>query len=133
MTTVRGLVLASLAALLAACSSAPRVPEAPAKAQDLSGEWLLTVESQFGAEKFDMTVQQNGHRISGTVSGKPGTMPYTGTVEGTAVAFSFTLGMRGMQLKIDQAGVLEGDTLMKGKSRIAQFAEGTFTATRKSP
>lgn len=134
MTKVRVLALALLAMLVAACYSAPPAPQvATPKALDLSGDWALTVESQFGAEQFDMTVQQAGSQLAGTVSGKLGSAPYTGTVDGAAVAFNFTIGARGMQLKIDQTGTLEGDRLMKGKSRIGQFAEGTFTAKKKAP
>lgn len=134
MTKVRALALASLAMLLAGCSSTPTAPEvATPKVLDLSGDWALTVESQFGAEHFDMTLQQTGNRLAGTVSGKLGNAPYTGTLDGAAVTFNFTIGARGMQLKIDQAGTLEGERLMKGKSRIGQFAEGTFTAKKKTP
>lgn len=135
MNKVRVLTLASLAVLLAACSFTPSEPEvaAPPKALDLSGNWVLTVESQFGAERFDMTLQQTGNQIAGTLSGKPGSAPYTGTIDGAAVTFNFTIGARGMQLKIDQAGTVEGDSLMKGKSRIGEFAEGTFTAKKKTP
>jgi hypothetical protein len=134
MTKVRVLALASLAMLAAACSSTPTTPEvATPEALDLSGDWALAVESQFGAELFDMTLQQTGNQLAGTVTGKLGSAPYTGTVDGTAVAFNFTIGARGMQLKVEQTGALEGDRLMKGKSRIGQFAEGTFTAKKRTP
>jgi hypothetical protein len=134
MTKLRVLALASLAMLAAACSSTPPAPEvATPKVLDLSGDWALSVESQFGAEHFDMTLQQTGNQLAGTVTGKLGSAPYTGTIDGAAVTFKFTIVARGMQLKIDQAGTLEGDRLMKGKSSIGQFAEGTFTARKKSP
>lgn len=136
MNQVRVLTLASLAVLLAACSSMPFMSDEvvpPPKALDLSGDWVLTVESQFGSERFDMAVQQTGNQLAGTVSGKPGRAAYTGTVDGDAVNFNFTIGARGMQLKIDQAGTVQGDNLIKGKSRIGQLAEGTFTAKRKIP
>lgn len=134
MTNVRALTLASLAMFVAACSSTPSAPDVPAEPEvlDLSGDWVLTVESQFGAEHFDMTMQQTGNQLAGTVSGKLGRAPYSGTVDGDAVTFNFTVGPRGMQLKIDQAGTLEGSRVMKGTSKIGQFAEGTFTAKKKT-
>lgn len=136
MTQVRVLIVASLAALMAACAATPPAePVAPVQPQvrDLSGNWILTVQSQFGAEDSQMTVQQTGNQLSGTIKGQAGTVPYTGAIDGDAVTFSFTLRSRGMQLKIDQAGTLEGDSVIKGKSRIGEFAEGTFSAKKTPP
>lgn len=131
MNKVRVLILASLAVLAAACSSTPPQPAAP-KAPDLSGNWVLTIESQMGAQDSQMTMTQTGNQLAGTITGQAGTVPYTGTLDGNAVAFSFTINAQGMELKIDQVGTLEGDALMKGKSIFGQFGEGTFTA-KKAP
>lgn len=126
----------SLTVLVTACSfmssSPSAAPPAIPKQPDLSGNWVLTVESPFGSEEFQMTLQQTGNKLSGTVTGKPGSAPYTGVIDGTTVTFSFPINTRGMQLKIDQSGTLEGDSVMKGKSKIGEFAEGKFTARKKS-
>ena len=132
MNKVRVLILASLAVLAAACSSTPSQPAAP-KAPDLSGNWVLTIESQMGAQDSEMTMTQTGNQLAGTITGQAGTVPYTGTLDGNAVAFSFTINAQGMELKIDQVGTLEGDALMKGKSVFGQFGEGTFVAKKKAP
>lgn len=128
--------VAALAALMTACSfmssAPPAVPAAVPKQPDLAGHWVLIVESQFGSEEFQMTLQQAGTQLSGVVTGKPGSAPYTGVLDGQNVTFTFTIRTRGMQLKIDQSGVLEGDSVMRGKSRIGEFAEGKFTARKKS-
>lgn len=134
MTRLRALLWATLGMLAAACSTPPAAPpEQAPRPPDLSGNWLLTVQSQFGSEVSRMTLQQDGTRISGTIAGQSGTVPYTGSIDGSAVAFTFTIRSRGMQLRIDQNGTLEGDALIKGESRIGEFAEGTFTAKKQSP
>jgi hypothetical protein len=117
------------AMLMAACASTPSQPKQP-KGADLSGEWVLTTESQMGAQDALMTVRQTGKALAGTISGRGGNVDYTGSVSGGAVAFDFTINVNGTDLKLDYSGTVEGDT-MKGKAVFGQFGEGTFTAKRK--
>ena len=118
------------AALLAACVSTPSQPS-PSKRTDLSGEWVLTTESQVGTQDALMTVRQTGKALAGTISGQMGTVDLTGSADGAAVAFNFTLNVHGKDLKVAYSGAVDGDTL-KGTAVIGQIGEGTFTARRKS-
>lgn len=125
---VRLLGLAALATLVAACSSTPTQPKGP----DLTGNWVVTTESQMGAQDSDMTVKQTGTALAGTLTSQMGSVDYTGTVEGSAVAFGFDIEIQGNSLHIDYSGVVEGDS-MKGKAVFGSFGEGSFTAKRKAP
>lgn len=127
MNKLRVIVLAAAAMLIAACSTTPPAPKGP----DLSGNWVLTTESQMGAQDADMTVAQAGKALTGKVISQMGTVDYTGTLEGSAVAFGFSINVQGMDLRIDYKGTVEGDT-MKGTAVFGSFGEGTFTAKRKS-
>lgn len=118
--------LTVVALLVAACASTPPQPERP----DLSGSWVLTTESQMGAQDAQMTVRQTGNALAGTITGQAGPVDYTGALNGSAVAFDFTINVQGTDLKLDYSGTVEGDT-MKGKAVFGQFGEGTFTARRK--
>ena len=127
---VMRLVIVTLAAsLLAACASTPPQPKQPKRA-DLSGEWVLTTESQMGQQDALMTVRQTGKVLAGTISGQVGAVDLAGSVNGAAVAFNYTLNVHGKDLKLDYAGTVEGDTI-KGKAVFGQIGEGTFTARRK--
>jgi hypothetical protein len=117
------------AMLMAACASTTSNPKHP-KGPDLSGEWVLTTESQMGAQDALMTVRQTGSALAGTISGRAGTADYTGSVKGAAVAFDYTISVHGTDLKLDYNGIVNGDT-MQGKAVFGQFGEGTFTARRK--
>jgi hypothetical protein len=128
MNTLRILALAAIAALITACSSTPPKPKGP----DLNGDWVLTTESQMGAQDADMTVQHSGDALAGKVSSQMGTVDYTGTLQGNAVAFGFSINIQGMDLRIDYSGTVEPDGTMKGKAVFGSFGEGTFTAKRKS-
>ncbi|HEY6641609.1 hypothetical protein [Povalibacter sp.] len=127
MSRLGVLVLAAAAMVMTACSSTPAAPRGP----NLSGNWVLTTESPMGAQDTDMTVTQTGNALAGKVSGQMGATDIAGTLEGTDVAFGFTISVQGMDLRIDYNGIIEGDT-MKGKATFGSFGEGTFSAKRKS-
>lgn len=133
MKRIRACALVGLALLLGACvstqSSPPPLPT-QGEALDLSGQWVLTTDSGMGSEDAEMTVIQTGNALAGTITSRAGTVAYTGTVHGSAVAFDFVLDIRGTDLKLDYTGTVEGDSI-KGKTQFGQFGAGTFTATRK--
>lgn len=128
-TGLRLATVTVVATLVAACVSTPSQPQ-PSKGSDLSGEWVLTTESQMGAQDALMTVRQTGNALAGTIDGKAGSVDYTGSVKGAEVAFDFVINVQGTDLKLDYSGTVEGDT-MKGRAVFGQFGEGTFTAKRK--
>jgi hypothetical protein len=128
-TVLRLATVTVVAMLAAACVSTPSQPT-PSKGSDLSGEWVLTTESQMGAQDALMTVRQTGNALAGTIDGKAGSVDYTGSVKGAEVAFDFVINVHGTDLKLDYNGTVKGDT-MKGRAVFGQFGEGTFTAKRK--
>lgn len=127
-------ILVAAAVLIAACSSTPSSPtpsvSSTGTAPDLSGTWVLTTESQMGAQDAQMTVRQTGGALAGTITGEAGSVDYTGSVNGSAVAFDFIIPIQGTDLQLDYTGTVQGDTI-KGKAVFGQFGEGTFTAKRK--
>lgn len=132
MNKTRAWIIAAVAAVLGACASTPSQPPVPAasKAADLTGNWVLTTESQMGAQDAQMIVRQTGAALAGTITGQAGSVDYTGKVNGAAVAFDFIIKVQGTDMKLDYTGTVEGDT-MKGKAVFGQFGEGTFTAKRQ--
>lgn len=130
MNRTRALILATMATLAAACSLTPTQPTPVEAAHVISGNWVLTTNSQMGAEVADLTVKQTGNALAGTLTSPRGSFDYIGRVEGTAVAFSFTLEAAGNDFRIDYSGTIDGDT-MRGKTVFGSFGEGTFTAKRK--
>src|SRR5262245_57983560 len=131
-------ILAAISVLAAGCMSTPATsskPAAPAaaaapKSASLAGEWVLTTESQMGAQDSQLSSKQTGNAVEGTITSQMGSAPVTGTVNGNAVNFSFMFNAQGQELKIDYVGTLEGDA-MKGKAVFGSFGEGTFHAKRK--
>ena len=98
---------------------------------DVSGTWLFQVETGAGSGTPTMTLKQNGSKLTGHYSGQLGEAELTGTVKGNAVEFSFDVAPEGNALHIVYSGTAEKDS-MKGKVTLADLAEGTFTAKKKS-
>jgi hypothetical protein len=57
-------------------------------------------------------------------------MPITGTVKGNAIAFMMKVNAQGMDMQIDYAGTVEGDS-MKGTAKFGEFGDGTFTGKKQ--
>jgi hypothetical protein len=130
MNKTRAWIIAAAAIVLGACSITPSQPPPASNGADLTGNWVLTTESQMGAQDAQMTVRQTGSALAGTITGQAGSVDYQGTVTGATVAFDFTINVQGTDLKLDYTGTVEGDS-MKGKAVFGQFGEGTFTAKRQ--
>jgi hypothetical protein len=141
MKTVRIVLIASLAVLAAACSSTPSKTTAsatPAKTTapavaSLSGNWIVTIESQMGAQDSKMALTQTGQALSGSLEAPAplGNAPIKGNVTGKDVTLSFNVNAQGMELKIDLIGTQENGANMKGRAVFGSFGEGTFTAKKQ--
>jgi hypothetical protein len=104
---------------------------APAFAQTgIAGDWDVTLNSPQGASTFRVTFKQDGEKVSGTLKGRSGELPFEGgTLTADDLKFAFTLPFQGIQLEITMTGkVAEGS--IAGKANFGGFAEGDWTAKR---
>jgi opacity protein-like surface antigen len=130
MNKVRALLIASAAMLLAACSSTPKQPEAP-PVPNLAGNWIVTIESQMGAQDSKLNLTQAGSDLKGQMESPMGTVDVAGKVADKDVTLGFNINAQGMDLKIDFIGVLEGTDTIKGRAVFGSFGEGTFSAKKQ--
>jgi hypothetical protein len=127
-----------LATILVACASAPSKapPAAAAPAAktgagvNLTGTWDLTVDTPMGARNMKLNATQTGETLTGAIASPRGEVPITGTVKGNAVAFMMKLNAQGMDMQIDYAGTVEGDS-MKGTAKFGDMGNGTFTGKKQ--
>lgn len=100
-------------------------------AVDVSGSWALTVETAQGSGSPEVTLKQDGEKLTGTYSSQVfGEQAVTGTIKGPAVTFGFTATMEGTTVTVTYSGTVEGGT-MKGKVVLGDIGEGTFTGKKK--
>lgn len=100
------------------------------KTVDLTGTWLLQVETSQGGGSPTFTFKQTGDKLEGTYEGTFGKAQVTGEVHGNQAKWSFDVDAQGTALTIEYAGTVENDS-MKGTVTLGEFAQGTFTGKKK--
>jgi len=130
MNKVRALSIAAVAMWFAACSSTPSAPAKPA-GPNLSGNWIVTIESPMGAQDSNLKLTQAGSDLKGTMESPMGAVDIAGTAVDKDVKMGFNVNAQGMDLKIDFIGVLENPQTIKGRAVFGSFGEGTFTAKKQ--
>ena len=117
---------------LAKRSTATRQPVQGTETKvDVTGTWSFQVESAAGTGTPTMTFKQDGEKLSGHYSGQLGEAPLAGTLKGNAIEFTIDVSVQGTDVHIAYSGTVEKDS-MKGKVKLGDFGEGTFTAKKKS-
>ena len=95
---------------------------------DLTGTWLLTVETDAGSGTPTFVLKQDAEgKLTGTYTGQLGETELKGTVKGTEFHIEFSV--QDNVVKYD--GKIENETL-SGKVAIGTLATGTFTGKRKT-
>lgn len=104
---------------------------AAAAAVDVSGTWALEVDTPQGKGTPTFTFKQDGEKLSGQYRGQFGEAPVNGTIKGNALEFWVDVTVEGNSLRVTYSGTVEKDS-MKGKVKLGDFGEATFTGARKS-
>lgn len=123
--TASSFVLLLIGTLLAA--------PAPTSAQevDLTGDWVLTVESPNGTGTRQVTFEQDGTQLRGTISSSMATGPLEGTIEGDQVHFVAVVAMDTGDFEVTYDARIEDGRLVDGTVDFGDYGFGTFTGRRK--
>lgn len=120
----------TLLALLLTLGTTIAAPQTKQETVDVTGAWVLQVETAAGGGSPTFTFTQKGEKLEGDYSGAFGTAKVTGTVKGTTVAFWFEADVQGTRMQIRYDGTVEKDS-MKGTVTFGDLGDGTFTGSRK--
>lgn len=103
-----------------------------AQATDVSGKWVLTVQTSAGGGSPTLDLKQDGQKLTGHyTSAQLGEADVTGTVEGAKVTVKFAVDVQGTHLDVVYTGTLEGKDSMKGTVNLGGLGEGTFTGKKQ--
>ena len=97
----------------------------------LSGQWSVTVNLGQDERTITLTLQQEGDRLRGSISGPlgAGEISNASTSSNGEVRFTVTLNVEGLTKEATFTGRLENNQI-RGSVAIVGSAPGTFTATR---
>ncbi len=96
----------------------------------VAGTWQLTFQTDQGAVDADMTLKQDGQKVTGSLISPQGEAPIDGTFTDGKLVLSMSVDAGGQALVITFNGALEKDTL-KGDVDFGGFGSATWSATRK--
>jgi hypothetical protein len=99
-------------------------------AADVTGTWLMAVETGAGSGSPTFILVQKGEALSGSYKGQLGEAQVTGTVKGDDVTIEYKVEGQGQALAVKYSGKTDGKT-MSGKVSLGQLGEGTFTGTKQ--
>jgi hypothetical protein len=87
---------------------------AAAAGSGLTGAWKMTAKSPQGAREFDLTLKQDGEKVTGTLnSAHSGEVPFEGTFAGGTLKFS-TGGAGPHAMHLDYSAKLKDDGTLAG-------------------
>jgi hypothetical protein len=95
-----------------------------------SGEWDLTFKTPKGDVQATATINQDGGKLSGTLSSPMGQAPFTGTLAGSSLRVTSNLITPRGTLPITMKGDIAGDAIANGKAKIKGVGKMKWTAKR---
>lgn len=129
-------------AILTAVVTAAALTTSPASAQNVSGTWQITSETQRGTLNQTLTLAVSGSSLTGTMTfggggrrgGGGGGGPQSfeisdGTVDGDSFSFTVLLDFGGNSFTLSFSGTVDGDT-MEGTREGGRGGGQPFTGTR---
>jgi hypothetical protein len=104
---------------------------ASAAPADVAGNWRVEFVVPTGEMAVNMTINQNGTKLSGRVVNEDGEFPLEGSVADDQVTVSWVVPEQGSQLRITMKGTVEGEYI-SGTARLGDIGEGSLSARRLS-
>ena len=101
-----------------------------AAAADVTGTWIMAVQTSAGSGSPTFILVQKGDAVSGSYKGQLGEAQVTGTVKGDEVTIEYTVDGQAGSLSVKYSGKTDGKT-MSGKVSLGQLGEGTFTGKKQ--
>src|SRR5580704_10414525 len=91
-----------------------------ASAADVTGTWIMAVETGAGSGSPTFVLKQSGEALTGSYKGQLGEAQVTGTVKGDDVTIEYKIDAQGQTLAVKYSGKVDGNS-MSGKVVLGQF------------
>lgn len=97
-------------------------------AADLSGKWRMTLEMEVGRATPLLELAEKDGKLTGTYTGRYGSSPVEGTVEGRTLSFTVALNAT---TALAFQGEQKDDGTLAGKATFGELGDVTWTAARE--
>src|SRR6266540_1707691 len=104
---------------------------ATAQSPNVTGDWDVTINSPQGARTGQLSLKQDGEKMTGKIKNQRGETPLEGEVKGKEIKFKYTVKLQDQDLVISMSGNIDGDA-MKGDADFGGLAQGDWNAKRAS-
>ncbi len=104
---------------------------ATAQSPNVTGDWEVTINSPQGSRTGQLSLKQDGEKLTGKIKSQRGDTPIEGEVKGKEIKFKYTVKFQDQDLVISMSGNVDGDA-MKGDADFGGFAQGDWNAKRAS-
>src|SRR5947207_2331604 len=98
---------------------------------DVAGNWRVEFVVPNGEMAVNMTINQDGTKLSGRVVNEDGEFPLKGTVNDNQVSITWIVPEQGSQMAITMKGTVDGEYI-SGTARLGDVGEGSLSARRVS-
>lgn len=125
-------LLAGLFVCAVCLAVALAVPARAAEQVDVSGEWLITIQTPDGSFTPTVVLKQDGEKLTGTYKGRFGESKLEGTLKENAIKWEVTIRAQDNDVKLAYSGTVESGDTMKGSVDFAGMGSAEWTAKRKA-
>ena len=118
--------------LVLAGATATFAQEAPAPV-GLTGKWVMTMEMEVGTATTALVLTQDAEKLTGTYTGRYGTYPLAGKVDGKKVEFVVTINAEGTETLMSFWGELATTStgeVLRGGADLGGMGEAAWSAKR---
>jgi hypothetical protein len=98
---------------------------------NVAGNWRVEFATPTGEVGVNMTINQNGEKLSGRVINEDGEFDLHGSVAGDEITVSWTVPEQGKPMVITVKGKVEGEYIT-GTAQLGNVGEGALEARRMS-
>ena len=100
---------------------------------DVTGTWEVTLTTQAGETNWTATFTQDGERLLGEIDlGDREILSLEGTVQGSAIKFTFVVPDLDGDQPIDLSGEVMGNTIQGDNGSFVWFGRGDWTAAKQA-
>ncbi|MEO8483620.1 MAG: hypothetical protein ABI634_15505 [Acidobacteriota bacterium] len=96
----------------------------------VAGTWRMTMEMAMGAASPEITLKQEGEKLTGTYSGRYGTFTLAGKVRGRLFEFSFAMNEPHPVSMCFQGEISADGASLEGTAVLAELGDATWTAKK---